>query len=130
MTPTVLLYNLSGTDAGRKLKPVLLKLRIRIRIVERESYLETIGHLAGIEGMEASGQEYKEEGFSDPMLIMCGFSGELLDLLLAQMRKSAVPPIPLKAMLTPHNMFWNSLALHDELTKDHEAMKTARQNKK
>ena len=49
---TVLLYNFSGTEAGQKLKSILLKMRVRIRLVEPESYLEPVGFLAGIKGID------------------------------------------------------------------------------
>ena len=56
------------------------------------------------------------------MMVMCGFTGELLDILLFQMRKQGVGKIPLKAVLTDFNQHWNSLMLYEELKKEHEAM--------
>lgn len=44
---TVLLYQIKGTKTAVLLKPVLLKLGIRVRIVEPEQYLQSIGFLAG-----------------------------------------------------------------------------------
>ena len=44
---TVLLYQIKGTKTAALLKPVLLKLGIRVRIVEPEQYLQSIGFLAG-----------------------------------------------------------------------------------
>ena len=122
MTATVLLYNLSGTEAGKKLKNILLKMRVRIRLVEPESYLEPIGHLAGLKDAKVSGQKYEGPGFSEQMMVMCGFTGELLDILLFQMRKQGVGKIPLKAVLTDFNQHLNSLMLYEELKKEHEAM--------
>ena len=37
---TVLLYQIKGTKTAALLKPVLLKLGIRVRIVEPEQYLQ------------------------------------------------------------------------------------------
>ena len=38
------------------------------------------------------------------------------------MRKQKIPKINLKAMLTEHNVKWDSMTLHDELAREHEAM--------
>ena len=61
--------------------------------------------------------------FDDPMLVFAGFTGQKLDQFLNAMRKQKIPRINLKAMLTEHNVQWDSVTLHDELAKEHEAMK-------
>ena len=131
MSETVLLYNLSGTEAGRRLKPVLLKMRIRIRIVEPESYqlpIETLigGRTATADKGDAGAENTPKAGMStaipEPMLVMEGFSERRLDQLLAEMRRHKVPPIALKAIVTAHNREWSSVMLYEELKKEHEAM--------
>ena len=49
---TVLLYQIKGTKTAALLKPVLLKLGIRVRIVEPEQYLQSIGFLAGNKALD------------------------------------------------------------------------------
>lgn len=132
MSETVLLYNLAGTEAGRRLKPVLLKMKIRIRIVEPESYqlpIETLigGRAAAAAGKgDAGAENAPKAGMStaipEPMLVMEGFSERRLDQLLAEMRRHKVPPIALKAIVTAHNREWSSVMLYEELKKEHEAM--------
>ena len=39
-----------------------------------------------------------------------------------EMRKQKIPKINLKAMLTEHNVKWDSVTLHDELAREHEAV--------
>lgn len=49
---TVLLYQIKGTKTAALLKPVLLKLGIRVRIVEPEQYLQSIGFLPEIKHLQ------------------------------------------------------------------------------
>lgn len=128
----VLLYQLKGTETGKKLQPVLLRMGIRIRAVEPEEYDIPVGMLAGVKDMEVIPEK---EGVDDPavsvdisspMMIMCGLTGSRVDELLRQMRRAGVPLIDLKAMLTPTNLNWNSRQLYEELEKEHEAMQAYR----
>ncbi|QNM05923.1 DUF3783 domain-containing protein [Qiania dongpingensis] len=121
-TETVLLYNFSGTDTGQKLKSVLLQMRVRIKLVEPDQYLEPIGWLAGIKAIPPTGEVYKGSGFPEQMLVMRGFTGNRIDELLQLLRRYEIPPILLKAVVTEHNKYWNSLELHEELQKEHAAM--------
>ena len=38
-----------------------------------------------------------------------------------------MPPIALKAILTPTNSAWNSLTLHGELSSEHAALEAGKQ---
>ena len=49
MTPQILLYNITNEDQKKKIKALLLRLKIRARIVEKERYIEPIGRLAGMD---------------------------------------------------------------------------------
>ena len=111
---TVLLYQIKGTKTAVLLKPVLLKLGIRVRIVEPEQYLQSIGFLAGNKAFAESPEAYDGAGFDEPMMVMAGFSERKLDLFLTEMRRKKVPPIALKAIVTTQNQAWNSLQLYRE----------------
>ena len=65
---TVLLYQIKGTKTAALLKPVLLKLGIRVRIVEPEQYLQSIGFLAGNKAFAESPEAYDGAGFEEPMM--------------------------------------------------------------
>ena len=140
---TVLLYQIKGTKTAVLLKPVLLKLGIRVRIVEPEQYLQSIGFLAGNKAFAESPEAYDGgeqdivpaggrdleralDGFDEPMMVMAGFSERKLDLFLTEMRRKKVPPIALKAIVTTQNQAWNSLQLYRELKEEHEKMKSYR----
>ena len=90
---TVLLYQIKGTKTAVLLKPVLLKLGIRVRIVEPEQYLQSIGFLAGNKAFAESPEAYDGAGFDEPMMVMAGFSERKLDLFLTEMRRKKVPRI-------------------------------------
>lgn len=54
----VLLYQLRGTEAAKKLQPVLLQMGIRIKCVEPEEYGLPIGVLAGVEKAPEESQKF------------------------------------------------------------------------
>ena len=64
-----------------------------------------------------SGSELGEE-----MLVMANFPTRLLDTFLQKYRRKKLAPIALKAVLTETNLRWDSLQLHEELKREHEAM--------
>lgn len=123
---TVLLYNIAGTPLAAGLKPILLKMKLRIRVVSPEQYLQPIGYLAGLRDFEESPDKYvpkeSSETILEPMMVMSGFTNRRLDQLLLEMRKKKLPPIPLKAVVTEQNQRWDSLTLYKELQAEHAAM--------
>lgn len=114
---TVLLYNCSGPQWS-KLRQVFVMQKLRMKAVEPGQYglplaqvLEGSGESAGV-----------EEEFSAPMLVFCSLTGPQLDRLLGAMKRAKLPPIPLKAVLTPTNRDWTSQQLWQELRREHQAM--------
>ena len=132
----VLLYNLKGTAAGKKLQPVLLRLGVRVRVVEESEYDQPLGLLAGVEmpedaragiDPETGRQPDPAAELTEPMMILVGFTSGRLDELLTQMRRGGVPQIGLKAMLTATNRYWTSRQIYTELGREREAMAAYRQ---
>lgn len=119
---TVLVYNMEHTDKGRMLKLICVQLGIRVRVVEKSEYLQSIGSLAGLKGAESVEQKYEGEGFTDEMLVLCGFTRNRMDLLLGMFKRQKMERIALKAVVTEHNWSWNSIQLHDELQQEHAYM--------
>ncbi len=135
MTPQILLYNITNEEQKKKIKALILRLKIRARIVEKNRYAEPIGRLAGMNidpAKEPSDRSISEmtEGdmtdFSDEMLIFCFLPDGLLNQMLQGLRKAGVY-IPLKAVLTPSNCMWNSYMMHREIAKEHEMMHQTRE---
>ena len=62
------------------------------------------------------------ETFGDEMLVLVNCTGPLLDRFLQGFRRNKIPAVYLKAVLTPTNRTWNSVALHGELVKERQAI--------
>ncbi len=133
MPKTVLLYQLSEVQKAR-LTRVCLLMKIRRIIVEPNQYGKSIGQLLGKETILPSLEEYAratkgQETIDQPMLVMQGFDNANLDVFLKGLRNSAVPPIALKAIVTPANISWTSLQLYRELQKEHLAFQKQSEKK-
>jgi len=125
----VLLYNIEG-DKARKLKMIFVQNGIKIRTVVKEDYELPMGVLAGVlTGEEAADvpediewpEVPEDRTIQEEMLVMKGIFGKRLDILLAAMRRIKVS-VPLKAVVTETNAYWNSLQLYHEIKKEHEVM--------
>ena len=119
---TVLLYNIAQTPLASGLKPILLKMKVRIRVISPEQYAQPLGVLAGLPGFQELDNAYEGDEFPEPMIVLCGFTDQRLDQFLRELRRKKLPPIPLKAILTQHNQKWDSITLYQELKSEHEAM--------
>lgn len=126
MRSMILCYNLKGTKKGRKLGMLGSFLGFRIKYVEKEEYLKSIGELTGLinekETMDSQISEQQDtEAFEEEMIVIQMEDHRMLDKLLFQMRKEKVQ-IPLKAVVTARNQNWTSEALYKEIKKEHETM--------
>ena len=117
---TVLLYNCSDPQWA-KLRQMLVMLRIRVRMVTPEQYGLALEAVASGKTQGLQAPQIQEE-FSDPMLVFCHLPDSKLEQVLITMRRAGLPPISLKAVLTPTNREWNSQQLWTELRREHEAM--------
>lgn len=118
----VLLYEINGKERERKLKLILVKLGIRIKLVQREEYLEPLSYLAKLKDSESSKERYEGDPLGEEMMVLVGFSSGRIDSLLSEIRKAKLDRVDLKAVLTDYNKEWNSLELYKELKEEHEAM--------
>ena len=119
-SPLLLTYNLNPL-AGAGLAALCKRQGIRLRPVQPGEYALPIGALAGIPVSAATGA-VPPSPFADEMLVMCHMLSDQLDAFLQGMRDLGIARIPLKAVLTPSNVAWTSSRLHDELSREHEAM--------
>ncbi len=119
--PTLLAYNIGPAPAAA-LTALCERLGMRYRPVTALEYGVPIGALAGIPISRQSALT-AVEAFSEPMLVICHLLAPQLDLFLSGLRESGLPPIPLKAVLTPANVTWSARQLRDELAREHAAMR-------
>lgn len=120
---------LFGIAKERKKQMIALcrKLDISPVIVARGQFGETLGALAGIDGFSLTGKPYTGDNFSEEMLVFSGLSSDALDIFLEAYKETGMEPVPLKAVLTPHNIFWNARQLYAELEKEMLHYKNLRQ---
>lgn len=111
------------------LKGVLVQMGVRIKNLTPDRCGKRIGFLVGMEGYEDSpetdnSQETNGTGqqaaaqpalMTEEMLVLGGFTDERLDELLGRMRKSGVPKIKLKAIVTETNADWTVYELYRQL---------------
>lgn len=106
------------------MKSVFVRMGVRIRNVGPEDVNQTVGYLAGLKGFER--QEAGEAGalpvIPEQVLVLKGFSGGRLDLLLSSLRRAGVPKIDLKAVLTEQNSGWTFYRLYEEIRAEHASM--------
>lgn len=117
--PMVLLYNLD-TPKGAKIRRMCLPLGLRTRLVEPTEYGLALNDL--VEGKTPE-TPWDGETFTDEVLLLVNCTGPLLDKFLQGFRRNKIPPVSLKAVLTPTNGTWNSLELKTELTREREAIR-------
>ena len=130
MKSVVLCYNLKGTPKGKKIGMIFGFLGYKVRL--------PLGTLIGISpaGTEEEASLKKEPsesqdagGFSEEMLVIHAETEDMLDRALFLMKKEKVR-VDLKAMVTQTNRDWDSLALYEEIKKEHEFMKQQEQERK
>ena len=122
---SVLVYNCNGSD-WRRLQSNIMLLRFRIRVVTKEEYGIPIGLLAAGKGNLVE-VPYEGEGFTEPMLVFCNINRAQMTPISEVLRLSKMPATPIKAMMTPTNMVWNSEQLWKALCTERDAIE-ARKN--
>ncbi len=120
MEEKLLLFNVRE----EKLKSIIALCRIRgvipVVITSDESNRE-LGELAGFHKEIAGAQAGAPAAFTDEMMVFSMV--EDLDGFLEDYRRMGIPPVPLKAVLTPYNMKWTPAQLCTELVREREAFR-------
>ena len=119
MEPQALFFQFEADDRTRRICRFMRRRHISCVFVERPDYLQTLGALAALPGFAKTADYYMGAPLADEMLVLCGWTGELLDEFLLFMRSSGLPPVSRKAMLTPVNSRWSVLRLFEELDREH-----------
>ena len=92
---------------------------IRQRKVTGGEYNQKLGYLAGIAGFNKEPGASVKGALSGEMLVFSGIDSDGVDAFLASYKETGAAPIGLKAILTPHNVFWSVEQLYQELMKEH-----------
>lgn len=115
----ILLFNIDSSKATL-IKSLCGGMGIQPIVIYKNQYGEKIGALVGLNGFAPSMTVYSGDDIAGEMMIFCGFSSDELDEFLERYRESKIPPISLKAMVTPHNISWSAVELYRELTQEHK----------
>ena len=118
----ILLYNFKDEDRLHQIRRYLNRHRISVRMVQQPEYLESLGFLFEIPGFSKNPVFNLGKNFQEEMMVLKDFSSAQMDGFLAFFRENQLPPVALKAMLTPVTQHWSSVQLHDELLKEHTLM--------
>ena len=128
-TPAVLLYNFRDPARRARIRGWLERKGIRALEVAPTELRHSLGALLGLPGFDREPGLWLERGFDDEMLVMFGFQGTMLRDFLAFFREEGLPPVALKAMITPTNVNWSSLALHKALQEEHAQIQSAKEKR-
>ena len=93
--------------------------RCDVTAVNRRDYGQKIGTLAEISGFHKNGKIYNGPDFAMEMLVFSGMDSQQVDAFLAEYKATGLPPVALKAIVTPYNVSWTADALLRELMKEH-----------
>ena len=121
MKKVILLFSF-GEEATRTVRAAAGDLafsdRVEIREVPKEEYGQKIGALCRIPGFPRGKEIYRGLPFPREMLLFSGFTSEELDSFLSAHKEKGGPPVPLKAIVTMHNISWTAEELYQELNKE------------
>ena len=116
MHPLMLCIHMSKERALR-LTFAAMSLGVRVKLVEENQEGQTLGALCGLEPLVSKPDK---AAVGEEMLVFAFMPDEVLDRLLTALR-SGMPPVRLKAVLTPDNRAWNCGQLYRELRGEAEA---------
>ncbi len=118
--PTVLLYGF--TDPGRlaAVKSWLHASEIRALEVSPRDWNQPLGALLELPGFARRPTELPDGGPREEMLVMFAFRDRMLGDLLQFFRDRGLPPVALKAMVTPTNIHWDGARLRTELSRERD----------
>lgn len=119
----VLLYHF---EDGEKLKKFVfmmaVRLKMKLKVVEYKDYNKSLDYLLNGSGEGEELPDYSGEDMEEPMMVMQGLSGRRMDELLRTIKMNGIPPITLKAVVTEHNISWDSMKLYEELKSEREKL--------
>ena len=117
--PMILAFNLNAATLSG-LGKICGTLGLHCKAVPREGFTLPLGAMLGI---PVNAAPVAGENFTEPMLVMCNLDEAQFNAFLDALRRSPLPRIDLKAVLTPTNVGWNACQLYTELCREREAFR-------
>ena len=117
--PSILAFNLDAAVLTA-LGGLCAAQGLRCKAVPREGFTLPLGAMLG---MPVNAVPAPGENFNEPMLVLCNLNEAQFNGFLDTLRRSPLPRIDLKAVLTPTNAGWNACQLYAELCREREAFR-------
>lgn len=127
--PTVLLYHISDPARLARVRGWLERAGVRALELAPTELNQSLGALLGLPGFAREPGLRLGGGPTEEMLVMFAFRGDLLNSFLAFFREEGLAPVALKAMVTPINVHWSALRLHEALREEHAQLRAAAKQK-
>ena len=123
----------------QKMKVALIRMGVRIQMVEKDMLDQKLCDLLKLSEEELNAYAldkndifmkhenendevcFNPEEFHDVVLVMYQFTSRKIDQMLLNFRKSKIPKVNLKAVVTKHNIQWKFHDLIEELMREHKA---------
>ena len=119
----VLLFRVEPVKAAQ-IENLCKNLGIRTSRISLFDYSQKLAYLAGIPGFPREDIDYTGPEFPSEMMVFSNMA-DRLEQFLSEYKKAGIPPIGLKAVITPHNIFWSAENLYKELFKEHQFFQKA-----
>ena len=119
MKKTVLMYNFAS-DKLAAARSALKPLGCSVRGVSVKEQKAPVGALAGAAGYTSQKSKTPPESFSDGFIVICGFSGKGLDVVIAALASCGIKRDTLKAVMTDTNAAWSGAQLYKEVSREHK----------
>ena len=116
----VLLYNFTEETRRKKVKAELFRMGLPSEEIPPSAQAHVLGYLLKAEDCTPA-PEPPENPFREEMIVMYGLTPRQFHGFLDGLKRQGVR-VPLKAVVTEHNIRWSSLQLRDELMKEAEAV--------
>lgn len=118
MAQIILTFGL-GKEKTKVVRSIAQKNRIQIKEISRKDYNQKLGALVGIQGFAKEKVIYNGPDFPLEMIVFSGIDSAQIDSFLTDYKQTGAQTVPLKAIITPQNIFWTVEALFKELWKEH-----------
>lgn len=128
MKSKLILANISDSSKSLAVVKLCRRLDIDFKRIEQQDVNKSVASLINLKNNVFS-EGLPENEIKAPIfyvlpeiIIFYGFSGNELDEVLNEYKKDKIEPIPLKAVVTPYNIYWSLYTLVEELKKEKREM--------
>jgi len=125
MEKIIVVYHFQNSDIGKKIETIATKVGIKIRHIQEDELTYPIGYFIGLEDYDKSMEHRnvnEDEIPEEAMLIMHYFDDQDINQFLKLCNDYQVPFIALKAIVTPNNVNWPFVKLHQHIKEEYQKM--------